>query len=65
MHYVEAIKNATRKKAICNFMPMQPSDGPSTCANVEKLKENFGYCPTTKVDEGVAKIVEWYGQYYL
>jgi UDP-glucuronate 4-epimerase len=43
---------------------MQPGDVPDTWANVEALKADTGYEPSTSVEVGVPRFVEWYRAYY-
>ena len=62
--FIEAIENATGKKAERNMMPMQPGDVPATWADADLLKKLTGYAPKTSVQEGVANFVRWYRQYY-
>lgn len=64
MDFVEAIEEAAGKTAIKNFMPMQPGDVPSTCADVSALENAVGFRPKTSVKEGVAAFVQWYREYY-
>ena len=62
--YIEAIEKATGKKAIKDMLPMQAGDVPDTFADVSSLVNQVGYKPSTTVDEGVTKFVEWYRSYY-
>jgi UDP-glucuronate 4-epimerase len=62
--YIEAIEEATGKKAIKEFLPMQDGDVVSTHADTELLQRDLGYLPTTDIKEGVTKFVSWYREYY-
>ncbi len=62
--FIEVIEERTGKKAMKNFLPMQPGDVPATYANVDSLIEDVGYKPSTTVEEGVARFVDWYRDYY-
>lgn len=62
--YVEAIEQALGKKAIREFLPLQPGDVPNTYADVSALIDAVGYRPNTPVRLGVARFVEWYRQYF-
>jgi UDP-glucuronate 4-epimerase len=64
MDYVDALEKALGKKAIINFLPLQPGDVPDTYANVDNLKEKFNYKPSTSVADGVSNFVKWYKDYY-
>ncbi len=37
---------------------------PATFADVSDLVADFDYKPNTKVNDGVAKFVEWYSEFY-
>jgi len=62
--YIEAIENVVGRKAIKELLPLQPGDVPDTFADVSELVAMIGYRPTTSVEEGVARFVEWYRSYY-
>jgi UDP-glucuronate 4-epimerase len=51
-------------KADKEMLPLQPGDVPDTYANVEDLVADFAYKPATSVEEGVARFVDWYRNYY-
>jgi len=46
------------------FMPMQDGDVAETYADVGDLRRDIGYEPATPIEEGIAKFVEWYKEYY-
>ena len=64
MEFVEAIEKALGKEAIKNFMPMQPGDVPSTCADVSELEKDVGFKPNTSIQEGINNFVAWYSEYF-
>ena len=64
MHYIEVLEENLGKKAEKNLLPLQPGDVPDTYADVEDLRADTGYEPTTSVEEGVASFVAWYRDYY-
>jgi UDP-glucuronate 4-epimerase len=43
---------------------MQPGDVPDTYADVAALIQDVGYQPDTPIEEGVARFVAWYREYY-
>ena len=63
MDYILALENALGLPAAKEFLPMQPGDVPETFANTELLKSLIGYAPSTSVEDGVAKFVEWFKDY--
>lgn len=50
------------KKAVIERKPMQPGDVPITFADISKAKELLNYNPTTKIEDGIPKFVEWFKQ---
>ena len=64
LRYIEIIEQCIGKKAIRNLLPLQPGDVPDTYADVTALVEDVGYQPQTRVEDGIAKFVSWYRDYY-
>ncbi|MDB3996259.1 NAD-dependent epimerase/dehydratase family protein, partial [bacterium] len=62
--FIEAIENALGISAIKELLPLQPGDVPDTYANVADLVSEFGYKPSTSVQEGIERFVKWYRTYY-
>lgn len=46
------------------LLPLQPGDVPRTCADVSRLEKDFGFRPTTPIQIGVGRFVDWYLSYY-
>lgn len=57
---VEGIGRACGREPILDRQPMQPGDVRVTFADVSKAREKLGYAPSTTVEEGLSKFVEWY-----
>ena len=64
MRYIEVLEHCLGRKAIVDLLPMQPGDVQATTADVSDLEEAVGFRPRTPVEEGVAKFVAWYTDYY-
>ena len=64
LHYISVIEECTGRKAIQNRLPMQPGDVKATCADVSQLVEAVGYRPRVTLEEGMARFVAWYREYY-
>ena len=63
-YFIEVIEKAIGKKAQKEFLPMQMGDVPATCAEVDDLAQAVGFSPSTPIEEGVARFVEWYKWYH-
>jgi UDP-glucuronate 4-epimerase len=64
MRYIEVLEACLGRKAQKNLLPLQVGDVPDTWADAEDLVREVGYRPATPVEEGVAKFVAWYLDYY-
>ena len=64
MRYIEVLENCLGKKAEKNMLPLQPGDVPDTYADVQALVTDVGYKPNTSIEEGIARFVDWYKDYY-
>ncbi len=64
LRYIEVIEECTGREAIRNMLPMQPGDVKATCADVSALAAAVGYRPRVAIEEGMAKFVAWYRDYY-
>jgi len=64
MHYIEVLEDCLGKKAVKNMLPMQPGDVQATYADVDELVRAIDYKPTMSVEEGMARFVDWYSDYY-
>lgn len=62
--YIAAIEKALGKQAKRELLPLQAGDVPDTFANVDDLVEQFGYRPATSVEDGIARFVAWYRDYF-
>jgi UDP-glucuronate 4-epimerase len=57
---IEHLEAATGRVAIRNQRPVQPGDVPLTWANIDKSSHLLGYCPQTRIEDGLKKFVAWY-----
>ena len=64
MEFITAIESATGIVARKKFLGMQPGDVVETHANPDLLHHLIGTTPTTPIDQGVSRFVEWYRSYY-
>ncbi len=62
--YIKAIELALNKKAIKQYLDIQPGDVPITSSDCNALKEWINFSPTTPIQEGVNKFISWYLDYY-
>ncbi|MDB3890686.1 NAD-dependent epimerase [Gammaproteobacteria bacterium] len=58
--FIEAIEAAMSKPAVKNMLPMQSGDVPVTYADIDNLVDEYGFHPSTSIEQGISKFVEWY-----
>src|SRR5438876_2663211 len=56
---IAAIENALGKKAKINQLPEQPGDMPLTCADISKARKLLDYNPTTRLQDGLPRFIDW------
>ena len=64
MDMIGEIEKATGIKADCDFQPMQPGDVPATYADIEAIRNDFGFEPSTPISKGIPNFVAWYREYH-
>ena len=64
MDYINEIEKAVGKKAIKEYLPMQPGDVKATFADTSKLENWINFKPNTSIKNGVSNFVKWYKDYY-
>ena len=64
MDFIHAIETSIGKEATKEYLRMQPGDVYQTNADTTSLVNNFGFKPKTTINEGVAKTIKWYKEYY-
>src|SRR5665811_861563 len=61
---IKALEDALGMKPQKRMLPMQPGDVPATYADVDDLIRDVGFRPSTPLEEGIARFVEWYQGFY-
>lgn len=64
MHFIEVLERCIGKTAVKEYLPMQPGDVYQTYADVDALVRDFGFKPSTTIEEGLAAFASWYKEYY-
>ena len=60
MYLIEIIEKCVGKVAEKQMCPLQPGDVLETYADVDDLSRDVGFRPSTPIEEGVKRFVEWY-----
>ena len=64
MDYIAVLEKCLGKEAKKEFLPMQPGDVYETYADVTDLMGDYGFKPSTTIEEGLSKFAEWFRNYY-
>ena len=64
IEYIEALENSLGRPAKKDFKPLQAGDVEDTYADISSLSSELGYKPSTPIENGVQKFVDWYLDYY-
>jgi UDP-glucuronate 4-epimerase len=62
--FIAAIEQALGRTAQKEYLDLQPGDVPATYANIDDLSRDVGFRPSTPIETGIARFVEWYREYH-
>lgn len=63
MDMIHVLEEACGRKAVCEFLPMQPGDVYQTYADIDAIARDMGYAPTTPISVGLPRFVDWFRGY--
>ena len=63
MHFIEVLEECLGRKAEKQFLPMQNGDVKETYANIDDLARDVDFRPSTSIETGLKRFVEWYLEY--
>lgn len=64
MDFIACFERALGRTAEKRMLPMQPGDVPRTCADIDALAADIGFKPSTPLEVGVRRFIDWYKGYY-
>lgn len=64
MKLISCVEECLGMEAEKIMQPMQPGDVPATYADVDALQEAVGFRPSTPIETGVRRFVDWYRDYH-
>jgi UDP-glucuronate 4-epimerase len=64
MRMVQLLEESTGRDALVDPKPMQPGDVTETYADISAIQRDLGFEPSTTIDEGVPRFVNWYREYH-
>ncbi len=63
-HVVDLLEAAIGIKAIRDYQPIQPGDVVASHADIEAIRRDLGFAPTTSIETGIPRFVDWYRAYH-
>jgi UDP-glucuronate 4-epimerase len=63
LNLVGALEKSLDIKANLQMLPMQSGDVKETFADIDPIRRDVGYEPTTSLQEGIPKFIDWYKSY--
>jgi UDP-glucuronate 4-epimerase len=64
MEFIAVLQDTLGMKAEMNLLPLQPGDVLETYADVDELIRDVGFRPSTSIQQGLPRFVDWYRQYH-
>jgi UDP-glucuronate 4-epimerase len=65
MDFIATLEQVLGRKAVIEFLPMQPGDVPATYADTNRLRDWVGFAPATRLADGLAAFSDWYNSWSL
>ncbi|MHB8973520.1 MAG: NAD-dependent epimerase [Pirellulaceae bacterium] len=62
-YFIATLEKALGKQAKKILLPMQPGDVPATYADVDDLIRDVDFHPSTPIEVGIQRFVDWYENY--
>jgi UDP-glucuronate 4-epimerase len=62
--FIATMERAFERRVPKRYLPLRPGDMPSTHADTEEFCRFTGFRPSTPLDVGVGRFVEWYREFY-
>lgn len=62
--FIDILEEKLGKKAVREYLPIQPGDVPATYADIDSLRDWCGFKPETNLETGIGAFVDWYKDYY-
>ena len=64
LHFIALLERIIGREAQKNLLPMQRGDVLDNSADVADLERDVDFAPAIPLEQGLARFVEWYRDYY-
>jgi UDP-glucuronate 4-epimerase len=63
LDFIAVLERTLGRTAVKELLPLQPGDVPESFADIEAARRDLGFEPSTTIETGLARFVDWYRQY--
>jgi UDP-glucuronate 4-epimerase len=63
-YFIDVLEKNIGVSAIREYKPMQPGDVVRTAADITALSKAVGFAPSTPIEDGIPRFVEWYRKFH-
>jgi UDP-glucuronate 4-epimerase len=64
LYLIELLENALGRKAVKEFLPMQPGEVIETYADIEKSQRLLNFHPSVPLEDGILRFIDWFKVYH-
>jgi UDP-glucuronate 4-epimerase len=64
LRVIGILESELKITAVQQLLPIQPGDVPATYADISRAREKLGFQPSTTIDVGIPRFVQWYLDYH-
>ena len=62
--FIGTIETLTGNNAVKNYMDKHSVEMTETWADIEPIKNDLGYRPSTNINSGMKQFIDWYREYF-
>jgi UDP-glucuronate 4-epimerase len=64
LRFIEVLARNLGCEPRLNMLPMQPGDAPETAADISALRSEYGWAPSTRIEDGLMRFIDWFRVYF-
>ncbi len=64
LHMIAMLEDSLGRRAQMEMLPLQPGDIAESFADIDAIKHDYGFQPTTPISKGIPAFVDWYKSYH-
>jgi UDP-glucuronate 4-epimerase len=64
LHMIGVLEKTLGREAKKEMLPLQPGDIAESFADIDAIRRDYGFKPTTPISKGIPAFVEWYKSYH-